>query len=216
MEGGSLKIRSEGLLNFLPRPSLTWISAPDTFSNSALLCQLSSAVLSAGGSVEYIDLDTTFSAYLSSGMMSVNKQEGLTVIRPQANDIHKVMAQVLSSEDDKYDLVILDSLTAFYHLCSNGRQLKNIPILMGSYIVLFKSMSMRQNSRLIVTSLLSARRAPEREGGGWTTAPTGRRIMTKISDVILEINSDNSKIDVKVVSHPDLGMKGLVYMLPLS
>lgn len=216
MEGGSLKIRSEGLLNFLPRPSLTWISAPDTFSNSALLCQLSSSVLSAGGSVEYIDLDTTFSAYLSSGMMSVNKPEGLTVIRPQANDIHKVMAQVLSSEDDKYDLVILDSLTAFYHLCSNGRQLKNIPILMGSYIVLFKSMSMRQNSRLIVTSLLSARRVPEREGGGWTTAPTGRRIMRKISDVILEINSDNSEIDVKVVSHPDLGKKGLVYMLPLS
>ena len=216
MEGRSLEVGTEGLLNLLPRPSLTWISAPDTFSNSALLFQLSNSVLNAGGSVEYIDLDTVFSAYLCSGIMNVKKSEGLTVVRPQASGIHKVMAQVLSSEIDKYDLVILDSLTAFYHLCSNGRTLRKTSILIGSYLALFKSMSLRQNSRLIVTSLLSSRRVPEQEGGGWIAVPTGKRILTKISDVTLETITDTSEIVVKVVSHPNPEKNDSVYKLPLS
>ncbi len=216
MEGRSRTIGSEELLNLLPKPSLIWISAPDTFSNSALLCQLSSSVLRAGGSVAYIDLDTTFSAYLSSGMMNVNRPEGLTVIRPQANNLQKVLAQVLSSENEKYELIILDSLTALYHLCSNGKKLRKTSILMGSYIALFKSMSRRQNSRLIVTSMLSSRRAPEQEGGKWIDAPTGKRFMTKISDVTLEITSDISEIEVKVADYPDPDKKDLILKLPLS
>ena len=216
MEGRSSRIGPEDLLNLLPKGLLIWITAPDTFSNSALLSQLSSAVLGGGGSVAYIDLDTTFSGYLSSGIMNVKRSEGLTVLRPQANNLREVMVDVLSSEHDNYELIILDSLTALYHLCSNGRELRKTPILMGSYIALFKSMNMRQNSRLIVTSLLSSRRAPEQEGGKWIDAPTGKRIMTKISDVTLEITSDISEIEVKVASHPKPEQKNMVYKLHLS
>lgn len=216
MEERSSRIGPEELLNLIPKGSLCWISSPDTFSNSALLCQLSSAVLSDGGSVAYVDLDTTFSAYLSSGMMNVKKPEGLTVLRPQANNVREVLVDVLSSGDDNYDLIILDSLTALYHLCSNGRELRKTPILMGSYIALFKSMSKRHNSRLIVTSLLSSRRAPEQEGGKWIDAPTGKRFMTKISDVTLEITSDISEIEVKVADYPNPDKKDLILKLPLS
>ena len=216
MEGRSSRIGPEELLNLLPKGSLIWISAPDTFSNSALLSQLSSAVLGGGGAVAYVDLDTTFSAYLSSGLMNVKRPEGLKVLRPQANNLREVMVDVLSSEHDNYELIILDSLTALYHLCSNGRELRRTPLLMGSYIALFKSMCMRQNSRLIVTSMLSSRRAPEQDGGRWIDAPTGKRFMTKISDVTLEITSDLSEIEVKVADHPKPDKKDLVYKLPLS
>ncbi len=109
MEGRSSRIGPEDLLNLLPKGSLIWITAPDTFSNSALLSQLSSAVLGGGGSVAYIDLDTTFSGYLASGIMNVKRSEGLTVLRPQANNLREVMVDVLSSEHDNYELIILDS-----------------------------------------------------------------------------------------------------------
>jgi len=216
MEERSSRSGPEELLNLIPKGSLCWISSPDTFSNSALLCQLSSAVLDGGGSVAYVDLDTTFSAYLSSGMMNVRKPEGLTVLRPQADNLREVLVDVLSSNENNYDLIILDSLTALYHLCSNGRELRKTPILMGSYIALFKSMSKRQNSRLIVTSLLSSRRAPEQEGGKWIEAPTGKRFMTRISDLTLEITSDISEIEVKVADYPTPDKKDLILKLPLS
>ncbi len=124
MEGRSSSIGPDELLNLLPKGSLIWISAPDTFSNSALLSQLSSAVLDGGGSVAYIDLDTTFSAYLSSELLNIKRPEGLTVLRPHANNLREVMVDVLSSDHDNYELIILDSLTALYHLCSNGRELR--------------------------------------------------------------------------------------------
>ncbi|MFQ6011220.1 MAG: hypothetical protein ACE5KG_03510 [Nitrososphaerales archaeon] len=180
------------------------------------MSRLSSSILDDGGSVAYIDLDTTFTAYLASEMIKVEKPEALTLIRPTAENIHKVMAKVLSWEDDRYDLVILDSLTAFHHLSSKGRGLGKTARLMGSYLALFKSMSIRHNSRLIVTSLLVSRRLPEQEGGGWIPSPTGRRIMSRISDISIGISCDSSEIEIKVLNHPDAGQKDVVYKMPVS
>lgn len=166
------------------------------FSNPyAKLCFTSS--LASSAKTAYIDLDTTFSAYLAAGIIDV---KGVESYLPLEGRFMAMFQQVLV-QVPHYSFVILDSINSFYafyydHYRKNKRAGGSINHLLSVLLMLLVRQGMTYGVPVLATSMLRFRKE-----GGWKQSPASRRLLQKKSVCRMQVKLDDDDIVLEVLEH---------------
>jgi len=143
----------------------------------------------------YLDFDLLYSGYTISG--SISPRENITIFQPTKVSWNEIIKKILVRISKERSLLIIDSLNGFYNLFDEG---SNVGRLINSYIMLFASLAVMSNSKIVVNSM-----ARIKDGKEWVLSLTGRQILRtkdmslvnlkhKDSDILLNrLGSDNSE-----------------------
>ena len=128
----------------------------------------------------YIDLDTTFAAYLQAGMIRATGK--VEVFLPSEGRLVQMIKDSLSSMDNGA-LVILDSVNSFYSLFpTREKTLGNLNHLLSILLMLLVKRGSEAGVPVVATSMLRYRQA-----GGWVQSPASRRLLQNKSSVRMKV-----------------------------
>jgi RecA/RadA recombinase len=163
----------------------------------AKLCCTS--MLARGGNAVYLDLDTTFSAYLKPGLVHA---PGADVYLPSEGKFIEMLNDVLARmEKGGRSLVIFDSINSFYTMYYSyyrrgERSIGNINHLLSVLLMLLVRQGVSLGVPVLATSMLRFRKE-----GGWKQSPASRRLLQKKSASRFEVDRVENEIVVKVLEH---------------
>lgn len=165
----------------------------------AKLLYTSLAALSPGR-VAYIDLDTTFAAYLQAGLVRAGRVD---VFLPSEGRFMPVLKEVLGRMQD-YSLVILDSVNSFYTMYygyykRHERGGGNINRLLSAAIMLLIRHGVSEGIPMLVTSMLRYRKE-----GGWKQSPASRRLLQQKSAARMSVERVGDDIVLRVLEHESI------------
>lgn len=159
----------------------------------------------------YLDLDTAFTVGLERGFSGLPSSPDLLVATPQGEDLDRYVAQVLSARSP-VGLLVFDSVTSFYHMLkAPGEGFGDLNLKLGVYVALFRELAAR-GSTVLLTAMVKAKRG----AGGWVPAPAGGEVVRRGSDTILAAELEEGVVSIRVVKHPDPGVKGRELHLALG
>ena len=128
----------------------------------------------------YIDLDTTFAAYLQGGMIRTSGK--VEVFLPSEGRLVQMIKDSISSMDNGA-LVILDSVNSFYSLFpTREKALGNLNHLLSILLMLLVKRGSEAGVPVVATSMLRYRQA-----GGWVQSPASRRLLQNKSSVRMKV-----------------------------
>ncbi|HET7149734.1 MAG TPA: hypothetical protein VFI73_14705 [Candidatus Nitrosopolaris sp.] len=175
--------------------------------------------------VSYIDLDTTFSAYVKAGLLlkelTIPTAAGTTVTRvdnpPKMEDIRKNITIYLPSEGNfesilsnvinsmaESCIVIFDSVNSFYNLyykkinIESGLGLSNVNHLLSIFLMLLVKHGVTLKVPILATSMIRYKKSKD-----WIQSPSSNRLLRGKSVVRLYVEMLNENdISVQIISHP--------------
>ena len=128
----------------------------------------------------YIDLDTTFTAYLQSGMIRASGK--VEVFLPAEGRLVPMIKDSLSSMDDG-TVVVFDSVNSFYSLFPlREKALGSLNHLLSILLMLLVKRGSESGVPVVATSMLRYRQA-----GGWVQSPASRRLLQNKSVVKMKV-----------------------------
>jgi hypothetical protein len=128
----------------------------------------------------YLDLDTTFTAYLRAGLV---RAAGVDVYLPSGTNFIPMIKDVLSSMESS-DLVIFDSVNSFYSLFRvQEKSLGGLNHLLSILLMLLVRRGVDCRVPVLATSMLRYRHL-----AGWIQSPTSRRLLQNKSQVKLKVD----------------------------
>jgi hypothetical protein len=165
--------------------------------------------------VTYIDLDTTFSAYLKAGLFL--KQSIMATTAPLIEDIHKSINVYLPTEgyfelilNEVIDsmcescIVIFDSVNSFYNLyykkinIESGYGLSNVNHLLSIFLMLLVKHGVSLQIPILATSMIRYKKSDD-----WIKSPSSNRLLRGKSVVKLYVEMLNENdLSVHIISHP--------------
>jgi hypothetical protein len=165
--------------------------------------------------VIYVDLDTTFSAYLRARL--ILKQSIMTEIGNPREDIHKsikiylptegnfesILNEVMDSMSESC-LVIFDSVNSFYNLyykkisIESGFGLSDVNHLLSVFLMLLVKQGVTLQIPILATSMIRYKKSYD-----WVQSPSSNRLLRLKSAVKLYVEMINENdLSVHIISHP--------------
>lgn len=171
----------------------------------------------------YLDLDTTFSAFVKAGLVLSE----LTLVPTNRNknvfaahtieDIHKsveILLPVMGSFESilskvagsiaEFSLVIVDSLNSFFNLyydeikIETGRGLSSVNHLLSVFLMLLVKLGSDSRVPILATSMLRYKKNVD-----WIQLPASNRLLRRKSIVTLFVEMINEKdLLIKIMDHP--------------
>jgi hypothetical protein len=167
--------------------------------------------------VTYIDLDTTFSAYLRARLILKQSTITMTETRNPLEDIHKsikiylptegtfesILNEVIDSISESC-LVIFDSVNSFYNLyykkinIESGFGLSNVNHLLSIFLMLLVKQGVTLQIPILATSMIRYKKSYD-----WIQSPSSNRLLRLKSAVKLYVEMRNENdLSVHIISHP--------------
>jgi hypothetical protein len=167
--------------------------------------------------VTYIDLDTTFSAYLRARLILKQSTITMTGTRSPLEDIHKcikiylptegnfesILNEVIDSMSESC-LVIFDSVNSFYNLyykkinIESGFGLSNVNHLLSIFLMLLVKQGITLQIPILATSMIRYKKSYD-----WIQSPSSNRLLRLKSAVKLYVEMRNENdLSVHIISHP--------------
>ncbi len=129
----------------------------------------------------YIDLDTTFTAYLQSGMIKVPGK--VDVMLPSEGRLGPMLKDTLASEMEG-SIVIFDSVNSFYNLFqTRDKNLGKLNHLLSIMLMLIVKRGADAGAPVMATSMVRYR-----QDRGWVQSPASRRLLQTKSAVKMKID----------------------------
>lgn len=167
--------------------------------------------------VTYIDLDTTFSAYLRARLILKQSTITMTGTHNPLEDIHKSIKIYLPTEgnfesilneviDSMYEscLVIFDSVNSFYNLyykkinIESGFGLSNVNHLMSIFLMVLVKQGITLQIPILATSMIRYKKSYD-----WIQSASSNRLLRLKSAVKLYVEMRNENdLSVHIISHP--------------
>ena len=165
----------------------------------------------------YIDLDTTFTAYLRARLLSLvknttsdGKDAGIVcTYLPTEGTFELILKHVIYSMSDSL-MVIFDSVNSFYNMYHNkifnidsserGR-IGRLNHLLSIFLMLLVKHSIHLDIPVLATSMIRYKM----KDGEWKMSLTSKRILQKNSVVNLYVEIlNNNNLSVKLMQHPSI------------
>ncbi len=184
------------------------------FTKAYFLARLVKAALEDECIVNYFDLDTFFTVYRRLNLLNIPKSENLYIYSPEKDTINQHISTVCSTLTKRPQLIILDSIPAFYYMLATTTKLSEVNWRIGLYLALLLQHIRANRGAVLAASLLRSRRVGE---DVWVPSYPGG-MLTKIrSSVIYEIREkDNHMLELKVLKHEKKDVEERRWSLPFT
>ncbi len=145
----------------------------------------------------YIDLDTTFTAYLQAGMIKTSGK--VDTLLPSEGRLVPMVKDALASMGNG-SLVIFDSVNSFYSLFpTREKTLGNLNHLLSILLMLMVKRGSESGVPVLATSMLRYRQA-----GGWVQSPASRRLLQNKSAVRMKVDLKEGSLILTVLAHDSM------------
>jgi hypothetical protein len=146
----------------------------------------------------YLDLDTTFTAYLQAGLIKTAGKVDSMV--PTESRLVPMIQETISSLEEG-SLVIFDSVNSFYSLFNtNMRNLGALNHLLSVLLMLLVKSGSDSGVPIVATSMLRYRHA-----GGWVQSPASKRLLQNKSAVKMKVDMTASgDLAMSVMEHDSI------------
>ncbi|MEM1525330.1 MAG: hypothetical protein QW372_03205 [Nitrososphaerales archaeon] len=161
--------------------------------------------------VVYIDLDTMFTISLEFEKLQAQNLDNLVISNPDDSNIDYIIAEVSSLNFPNLGLVVFDSINTFYHIFPSDVNYGKLNQKLGIYLFLLKKLAIRLNTRILILSLLRAKKVLN----SWIYSYAGGRVLNKMGDVIITLSKINNQVEIKLLKHPNKGLEGKAFFLSL-
>lgn len=180
----------EELYSMLQKGSVTSLLCREPSARNYFIDAMVSYLLKKGKNVVYLDIDSYFTSLtIKRGSMP----ENLTLIYPKGSEIDDAFITLLSWTKPNFDLLVIDSLTTFYHaspisnFSSKNRKL-------GFYLAMLREFAKRANAPVLVVSHQIFRKIGEE----WTVAYSGGRLLDHHSATIIRASMEQNALRLDV------------------
>ena len=171
--------------------------------------------------VSYIDLDTTFSAYLRTGLFlkqstmattatSISTPliiediyKSINIYLPTEGNFESILNEVIDSMSESC-IVIFDSVNSFYNLyykkinIESGFGLSNVNHLLSIFLMLLVKHGVTLQIPILATSMIRYKKSND-----WIQSPSSNRLLRSKSVVKLYVEMLNENdLSVHIISHP--------------
>ena len=163
----------------------------------------------------YIDLDTTFTAYLKTGLLLKNIgniRKDIKIYLPTEGTFEFLLRDVIDAMSDP-SVVIFDSVNSFYNMyykkidTESGRGLSNLNHLLSIFLMILLKHGKSLNVPILVTSMIRYKKDNE-----WVQSNASKRLLQKKSIVKLNIALINGKdLSVEIIRHPILASRTIIF-----
>jgi hypothetical protein len=163
----------------------------------AKLCLTASVAMSFEKTI-YIDLDTTFAAYLQAGM--INPPGKIDVLLPTEGRLISMVKDAVSCMA-RGSVVIFDSVNSFYNLFPiREKTLGSLNHLLSVMLMLLVKRGSEEGVPVLATSMLRYRHS-----GGWVQSPASRRLLQNKSVVKMKVELlQSGDLSLTVLAHESL------------
>ena len=153
----------------------------------------------------YLDLDTTYTAYIRSNLIKNYSLDDIYLFTPCEGDLELSINKLLSNISNS-SLLIIDSLNSFYNLyykkidieSLNG--ISNIQHTLSNFLMILLKLCKSLKIPILITSMIRYRKKKE-----WVKTFTNKRLLQNKSNVILFIDIQNKNIFfLDIITHPTL------------
>jgi len=206
----SLDVSSAGPLE----GGLNLLLSDKPFAKTYFIARLVKAMLESDWVIHYFDLDTFFTVYRNLSLLSIPNSENLRVYNPESHTLDQYISIICSTLTKKPQLIILDSIPAFYHILATRSIPSEVNWRIGLYLALLSQHIRANRGAILATSLLRLKKVRE---DMWIPSYPGG-MLTKIrSSTIYELRGkDDYTMELKVIKHEKKGLEGRSWSLPLT
>ena len=163
-------------------------------------------MLREGKKVVYFDIDSHFTA---SMMRRALLPRNLFLIFPKGEQIDDAFVTLLSWTKPKFDLLVIDSLTTFYHVTPLEKfSAKNRKL--GFYLALLRDFAKKAAAPVLVTSHQVFRKVGEE----WAKKYSGGRVLDYHSSLVILNSIEDGFMRLEIFKGD--GLIGRVFGVPLS
>lgn len=169
----------------LEEKQINFVLYSDPFLKAGFLSKL---VQDTKDNILYLDLDLLYSGYVTSRILSSNKN--MILLQPDTITLNNNLKEILVKASISKSIIIVDSINGLYNLLNRK---KDIGKAVTSIIMLLTSIAHTTNSQIIVSSMVRYKKEE-----GWVLSPTGKRLIdTKNSKkILLEYGKDGIMISI--------------------
>ena len=171
--------------------------------------------------VTYIDLDTTFTAYVRAGLFlkqstmattatSISTPliiediyKSINIYLPTEGNFESILNEVIDSMSESC-IVIFDSVNSFYNLyykkinIESGFGLSNVNHLLSIFLMLLVKHGVTLQIPILATSMIRYKKSND-----WIQSPSSNRLLRRKSVVKLYVEMLNENdLSVHIISHP--------------
>jgi len=184
------------------------------FTKAYFLARLVKAALEDEWIVNYFDLDTFFTVYRRLNLLNIPKSENFRIYNPEKDTINQYISTVCSTLTKRPQLIILDSIPAFYYMLATTAKLSEVNWRIGLYLALLLQHVRANRGAVIAASLLRSRKVRE---DVWVSSYPGGMLIKLKSSVIYEVREkDNYMLELKVLKHEKKDVEERRWSLPLT
>ncbi len=152
----------------------------------------------------YLDIDTNFTVFLENHK-DLSYSEYLYLFRPNGNTIDDIVTEICSFSPTWLDIIVFDSISSFYSTQGETETSSNMNRRLGLYISMLQNVISRSNGHIIFTSMTRARKKKDET---WFMSYAGGKLLTKRSDLILEIKNIKKDFNVNILKSLDISLIG--------
>jgi len=166
-------------------------SVRDYFVDSVI-----SHLLKGGKFVVYFDIDSYFTA---STMKKGTMPENLSLIYPKGEEIDDAFVTLLSWTKPRFDILVVDSLTTFYHVSPIAKfSSKNRKL--GFYLAMLREFAKKAAAPVLIISHQISRKID----AGWTTAYSGGRVLNYHSSLTIRASIAQATMKLEILEGKSL------------
>jgi len=184
--------------------------------------------------VSYIDLDTTFSAYVKAGLLLKeltmetasattaaniatpliieDVHKSINIVVPTEGSFESILSNVIDSMSESC-IVIFDSVNSFYNLyykkinIESGIGLSNVNHLLSIFLMLLVKHGVALQVPILATSMIRYKKNKD-----WIQSPSSNRLLRGKSVVKLYVEMLNENdLSVQIISHPARPRETLIF-----
>lgn len=183
-------ISAEELYSVLQKGSINSLLCSEPSSRNYFVDSVVSHMLKRGKFVVYFDIDSYF---MASVLKKVTLPENLTLIYPKSEEIDDAFVTLLSWTEPKFDILVVDSLTTFYHVSPVTKfSPKNRKL--GFYLAMLREFAKRADAPILVISHQIFRKVDTE----WTSVYSGGRILNYHSSLMIRASITQSTMRLEI------------------
>lgn len=148
----------------------------------------------------YLDFDLLYSGYVTAKI--IPKHDKLELFQPTRDNWNDLFRKIITSISRRRTVLILDSLNGFFSLFNDK---KDVGMFVNSYTMLIAAIAKMTDSNVVVASMA------KKEEQGWVLSTIGRQIIDTKNMSKMQLEIENSKIKLSVVSSEDIS-----YVIPID
>jgi len=184
-------IAPEEIYSILQKGSINSLLCSEPSVRNYFVDSVVSHLLKRGKSVIYFDIDSYFTAStMKKGVMP----ENLSLIYPKGEEIDDAFVTLLSWTKPKFDILVVDSLTTFYHVSPIAKfSSKNRKL--GFYLAMLREFAKKADAPVLIISHQIFRKVD----ADWTTVYSGGRVLNYHSSLMIRASIAQATMKLEIL-----------------